>query len=331
MSTGPSVEGTLVQWGERLFYPPNRIVRPQSPPRLNLPLGRKAAVIRGRITATVTRRAPQVMVKVTGGGRGMAAIAAHFRYISKNGRLEIEDDRGVVHCGKESLRDLADQWRHGGALIPEEGNRREAFNLMLSMPRGTDPSIVHRAAREFAATELAGYRYLMVLHDHQANPHVHLSVRATGRDGSRLNPRKADLHRWRETFAEKLRGWGIDAEASRQATRGENRRFEELWRGKARAGGRLSNESQKVKTGDRYHASRTEAVEAWARISEALRRSERPEDQVLARDIVRFVRGSPFLRELARSSQRKVAGLELRAPLPRDAMPRGGADVDMRR
>jgi hypothetical protein len=29
------------------------------------------------------------MVKVTGGGRGMKAIGAHFRYISKNGRLDI--------------------------------------------------------------------------------------------------------------------------------------------------------------------------------------------------------------------------------------------------
>jgi len=180
---------------------------------------RKATVIHGRIVATV-KRAPQVMVKVTGGGRGMAAIAAHFRYISKNGRLPVEDDRGVVRDGKESLKDLADQWRHGGALISEEGHRREAFNIMLSMPCGTDARTVQCAAREFAAAELAGYRYVMVLHEHQANPHVHLSVRATGRDGLRLNPRKADLHRWRETFAEKLRGHGIEAEASRQATRG---------------------------------------------------------------------------------------------------------------
>jgi hypothetical protein len=64
----------------------------------------------------------------------------------------------------------------------------------------------------------------MVLHEHQANPHVHLSVRAESRTGKRLNPRKTDLHRWRETFAEKLRGWGIEAEATRQATRGENRK-----------------------------------------------------------------------------------------------------------
>ena len=40
------------------------------------------------------------MVKVTGGGRGMKAIAAHFRYISKNGRLEIEDERGQVSRGR---------------------------------------------------------------------------------------------------------------------------------------------------------------------------------------------------------------------------------------
>ena len=45
------------------------------------------------------------MVKVTGGGRGMAAIAAHFRYISKNGRLDIEDDRGAVERGKDALHE----------------------------------------------------------------------------------------------------------------------------------------------------------------------------------------------------------------------------------
>ena len=49
---------------------------------------------------------------------------------------------------------------------------------MLSMPRGTDPLIVQRAAREFAQAELADHKYVMVLHDHQANPHVHISVRA---------------------------------------------------------------------------------------------------------------------------------------------------------
>lgn len=65
------------------------------------------------------------MVKVTGGGRGMGAIAAHLRYISKSGRLPIEDDRGVVRDGKDGVAGLVEQRRHAGALIPERGARRE--------------------------------------------------------------------------------------------------------------------------------------------------------------------------------------------------------------
>ena len=90
------------------------------------------------------------MVKVTGGGRGMKAIAAHFRYISKNGRLDIEDDQGNVSRGKAALRELTDDWRFGGSLIGDESPRREVLNIFLSMPCGTDPLIVQRAAREFA-------------------------------------------------------------------------------------------------------------------------------------------------------------------------------------
>lgn len=87
---------------------------------------------------------------------------------------------------------------------------------MLSIPAGTNAELLKKAVREFAHVELAGYRYVMVLHKHQANPHVHLNVKAEAIFGKRLNPRKVDLHRWRETFAEKLRGWGIDAEATRR-------------------------------------------------------------------------------------------------------------------
>jgi hypothetical protein len=322
-----------VQWGERLFYPPNRIVKPQPTPRLDTLTRRKAALIRARIVATVRKRAPQVMVKVTGGGRGMAAIAAHLRYISKNGRLPLEDDRGEVLRGKESLHDLADQWRYGGALIPEEGHRREAFNIMLSMPRGTDPRMVVQAAREFAAIELVGHRYVMVLHDHQANPHVHLSVRAGGRDGQRLSPRKADLHRWRETFAEKLRGWGIDAEATRQATRGETRNFDPLWRVKAKGEGRLTASGTPLKSGDAYLASRKQALEAWVRIAEALQRSDHADDHALARDIVRFARETPHMRRFVPTRERdpSTAPQPSLQPQRNRTLQRPGRDVGLER
>jgi hypothetical protein len=244
-----SVDGVLVQWGDRLFYPANRIVRAKSDPRLRSGAAtQRASALRARIEATMVRRAPQVMVKVTGGGRGMAAIAAHLRYISKNGRLEIEDERGQTVRGKGAVCELVNEWRLSGSLIEDVSPRREAFNIMLSMPRGSaDVSLVQRAAREFAQTELRGHKYVMVAHDHQANPHMHISVRAESNSGSRLNPRKADLHRWRETFAEKLRGYGIDTEATRQATRGVTRNYEPIWRTKAREAHRLRSDRPRVK------------------------------------------------------------------------------------
>jgi hypothetical protein len=319
--TVPStVDAVLVQWGDRLFYPGNRIVRPSHTPRLTaFSVGRRAATVRARLEATV-RRAPQVIVKVAGGGRGMKAIAAHFHYIAQGGRLPIEDDRGVVEQGKEVLRDLVDQWRYGGSEIAETSPRHEAFNIILSMPRGTDPLIVQRAAREFAQEELAEHRYVMVLHDHQANPHVHLSVRAESRHGRRLNPRKADLQRWRETFAEKLRGWGVDAEATRQATRGENRNYESPWRIRAEREGRLRTPRRAIKTGAAATKSRADALVAWAKITLALDASGRPEDHRLVDAIVRYVNQMPVAiarrKQLEQERQRDFPGLA-QPPSPR--------------
>ncbi|OGA73871.1 conjugal transfer protein TraS [Hydrogenophaga sp.] len=290
MAQTPNIDGVLVQWGDRLFYPGNRIVKVQPQPRLDSgSIRQRAAAIRQRIEATVVRRAPQVMVKVTGGGRGMQAIAAHFRYISKNGRLDIENEQGDTIRGKSAVHELADDWRFGGSLIDDLGYRREAFNIMLSMPRGTDPLIVQKAAREFAQTELADHKYVMVLHDHQANPHVHISVRAESMSGRRLNPRKADLHRWRETFAEKLRGYGVAAEATRQAARGQSRSPDALWRLKASEDGRLKKALPLNKTGSQARASRADALGAWVQIGQALARTGDAKDVQLATSIAAFI------------------------------------------
>jgi hypothetical protein len=315
MSKLHDIDGVLIQWGDRLFYPGNRVVRSKPQPKLSaLAARQRAATIRERIEATVVRRAPQVMVKVTGGGRGMKAIAAHLRYISKNGRLEIEDERGETLRGKDAVRELAEDWRYGGSLIEDVSPRREAFNIMLSMPRGTDPSSVLWAAREFGKAELADHKYVMVLHDHQANPHVHISVRAESQHGRRLNPRKTDLHRWRETFAAKLRERGIEAEATRQATRGNNRNYDPLWRVKARQDGRLRTTGASGKSSSGAHRSRAEAVDAWAQLRRALAASSSPADRDLARSIERFVGG------LVRGSvdaRRDVSGQQVeRAPSP---------------
>jgi len=310
MST--AIDGVLLHWGDRLFYPGNRIIRGQGAPRLRGGRDRSAAAVRERIAAVV-RRAPQVMVKVTGGGRGMRAIAAHFRYITKNGRLPFEDERESRETGKDALRELLEEWRLGGTPIEEVSDRREAFNIMLSMPRGTDPLAVLRAARAFAKIELAGHKYVMVLHDHQANPHVHLSVRAESTEGRRINPRKMDLQRWRETFAEQLRELGIDAEATRRTTRFQARRDTPLWRLKAREEGRERTHVVRAEVAPRH----AEDIAAWSHVAEALASSATQEDRHLAAQVVGYLR-DPESRMRVVSTQKSRWPVPSRMEPPRD-------------
>jgi hypothetical protein len=138
MTQAPNIDGILITWGDRLVYPGNRAVRTRPQHRLSGDAARqRAAAIRKRIEATVVRRAPQVMVKVTGGCRGMMAIAAHFRYISKNGRLEIEGQRGETMRGEDGLRDLADEWRFGGSRIPDDAKPAQARAQSGGQPGNT--------------------------------------------------------------------------------------------------------------------------------------------------------------------------------------------------
>src|SRR6266436_8265333 len=65
-------------------------------------------VIRREVRLAV-RRAPQVMVKVTGGGRGMAVIRAHMNYIEREGD-GLSDQGGERHQGREARREVARQW-----------------------------------------------------------------------------------------------------------------------------------------------------------------------------------------------------------------------------
>ncbi|MGX8882098.1 relaxase/mobilization nuclease domain-containing protein [Methylovorus sp. SPW-M1] len=154
----------------------------------------------------------------------MAHIKAHLEYISRNGQLKLESEDGAIWGGKDELKDLQDQWRYGGYPIVEDTSK-QAFNVILSMQPGTDRAAVTSAAREFAKAQFSeNHSYVFATHDDEKHPHVHLCVKAMGHDGTRLNPRKADLQQWRELFAEKLREFGIEANATRRPVRGVTKR-----------------------------------------------------------------------------------------------------------
>lgn len=224
------IEGVLRQVGDRLFYEDVRPIKARKTttgialkPLVKKPSKPRAEYI-GRTIINTLRKVPEVMVKISGGGKSLAHVKAHLDYISRNGQVKLEDQSGDIYSGLPDIHDLENEWRYGGYPISVQPSIKQAFNIVLSMPPGTDRQAVTDAARAFAKSEFANYSFVFATHDDEKHPHVHLCVKALGRDGTRLNPRKADLQRWREIFAEKLIDHGVEANATRRHVRGVTRK-----------------------------------------------------------------------------------------------------------
>lgn len=320
------VDQMLLNWGDRLFPDPLRHVR--APRMSRAELQQDVRRMREQLARTLGRT-PEVMVRITNkasSAQGMGAVRRHLRYISRNGKVELEDQDGMTMLGRDALRDLTDAWQLGGWGIPEESRRREVFNVLLSMPPGTDRHAVRNAARAFAAEEFGdGRRYVFAAHNDEAHPHVHLSVQVRGPDGRRLNPRRQDLQRWRERFAGKLREYGVQANATRRLARGETRRYAKqaivhmtargettrFWRSDAAPSRAVWN----------AHAR---SLEAWQGVAHAMARSQSADDRSLAVMVTDFVQTMPLLRD--RRGMRRTYPDELeRRRIPLHERGSGGA------
>ncbi len=196
-------------------------------------------------------RTQEVMVKVTGGGKDTGTAQAHIAYIDRQGVLDIHTDEGELLNGKDAAKAIVDDWGldeiikgkqryapSAGELDKNGKPKRDSrpklvHNIVLSMPSGTPPEAVLKAAQHFARENFAlSHRYAMVLHDpatdpkHEKtqsgkNPHVHLVVKAVSETGERLYIRKDTLRNWREQFAQALRLQGVQANATPAAIRGQ--------------------------------------------------------------------------------------------------------------
>src|SRR5882724_11251596 len=142
-----------------------------------------------QIQRTVMGRTPEVMVKVTGGGRRVGAVAAHLSYISQHGRLDLETDDGQ-HVFREGQKELLRSWHleltrgqyrqpHGESVAA--AGVKLVHNVTLSMPAPTPPAAVLAAA-------------------------------------------KAIAREWRQDFARMMREQGIAANATPRSVRGQTKR-----------------------------------------------------------------------------------------------------------
>lgn len=290
------VDELLLNWGDRLFHDPLRHVQP---PRLSeWALRRDAMHLREKLMMTL-RGAPEVMVKISNrasGPQGMSVVRRHLKYISRDGCVELEDQDECLIAGKQALDALIEQWHVGGWGIPQESKRRETLNVLLSMPPGTDRQAVWDAARAFAHETFGdGRPYVFAKHDDEAHPHVHMSVHTRGPDGRRLNPRKRDLHQWREAFAQQLRARGVDANATPRMARGQTRRLSK----QAAIWGTLQEtpiRSPVIDDRTRHDLwkAHIETLSAWHQIARTLANSNVPKDRAMAIGVVEFVRQMPI-------------------------------------
>ncbi len=215
------------------------------------------AALRGT-AARVARHAPEVMVKITGFGKGGAHVKAHLDYITRQGQLEIENERGERVIGKEAVKAFFAEWAQDFNDGKRHARQRDTMHMVLSMPPSVDPVSVRAAVRAFSRESFGkNHLYAFALHTDADHPHCHLTVQCLGFDGTRLNPRKADLQQWREGFAARLGDQGIDAVATPRRSRGVIRKAER-------------SVIRHIERGDDTHPPRVSRVRA-AKIREAAR------------------------------------------------------------
>lgn len=227
----------------------------------------------------------QVMVKITGASKNVKAMKRHMDYLSREGELALTDQNGNPVQGDDALRGLVWAWEHTGPKLDESADRKEAFHIVFSMPEGTDARALAAAVRATAGVEFAGHPWAMVQHFDEPQVHAHVLVKAEALDGRRLNPRKADLQRWRERFAHELRERGVEAEATRRIARLRQAKINKPWavtrleeRGKP-TNPRPSLDPAKAKA---WAASFERTVTTHDKIIDALSRSTDAQDRALS-------------------------------------------------
>lgn len=280
------------------------------------PTGRSARVSRGDPRATlarVVRRTPEVLVKVTGRKKGAKHLAAHLDYIGRKGDILLETRDGEQLATDDEVEHIAEEW--SDPLYWRRNTSVSAVAMVFSMPAGTDPETVKQAVRETAERMIGdNHDYLMALHTDTPRPHVHLTVQAEGLNRNRFDPRREDLFRFREVFAEALRSRGVEAEATPRYTRGQGRAGTSMALAQLRArilsgasrqptdsDMRQAREAMQVALGraeppafvSKTHERWQDTTRRYEAVADALGRSTNEVDRELARDVRRFLRERP--------------------------------------
>ena len=162
----------------------------------------------------------EAVTKVIGFAKSAKSAKQMIDYISRNGDVELTDHDGLGLQYDEERLDIIKDWEQN---FPTRKDGRYAMHFMVSAPKGSDHAATITASREFGETIFGEYDYVLASHFDEDHPHTHFIV-ARKIDGPALNPRKEDLQKWREAWAEIGTRHGISMVASKRIERGKTRR-----------------------------------------------------------------------------------------------------------
>jgi len=272
-----------------------------------------AAVSRRAIAAMdrTARRVPEVMVRATGRQHGGGHVLANFTYITRLGRGEDKQvalytsDGDVLHDGRD-MQILAQDWQEWEMGSDDRRKGATSISMILSMPAGTDPHGLRDAALDFAREEFANRSWVAALHQDRDHPHVHLTIARRDHDGRRFHPTRDDFYRYRQRFAEKLRGRGIEANATAARARGIAPKHEPIAARKVREKGRVPH----LDVGRRERAARLREAGIVDPVDAVLRQRQDAVRQAYERSIAELSASpDPRDREVAVSLGRFAAAL----------------------
>ncbi len=164
----------------------------------------------------------QAIVKVKSFPHGVKGVKKTMSYISRDGELPLEKDTGEIVKGLEEQRELIRDW---SVDFDKRKDSRDSAHVIFSMPPGSDPEALRRAVRATGARAFPDNEWVFAIHQDKDHPHAHMILKMRGREkGLKLDPKKADLYRLREIFAEAAREQGVELAASSRAARGVGRK-----------------------------------------------------------------------------------------------------------
>lgn len=258
------------------------------------------------------RRVPEAVVRITGRQHGGGHVLANFSYISRLGHgdeneLGLETSEGDVLRDGRDMQLLAKEWHEYEMGGDARRKGATSISMILSMPTGTDPDRLKAAALDFAKEEFANRSWVASLHIDREHPHVHLTVARRDHDGRRFHSNRDDLFRYRQRFSEKLRGRGIEANATPARARGIDPKHEPIAAIKMREKGLVPRiDKSRIQRVERLRkqgvpdpvravliARQATVCATYIRSVQELSASPSAADQIVAQSLQRFVTTMP--------------------------------------